>query len=102
MRVGAKASTVWAAATTAIKASPKASSLLPVFTRNCGFLTGQEYRDSAFILNSQNENRLRANMVFILSVGFSQLKFKGKSAALLLSDTVVVVESGILTYVLSR
>ncbi|KAI5451044.1 FACT complex subunit spt16 [Naganishia albida] len=70
------------------------------FVKNLGFGTGIDFRDSSYLINAKNERTLRENMVFNLSLGFQNLpdpKNKGKTYALLLTDTVRVgKETGIL------
>jgi nucleosome binding factor SPN SPT16 subunit len=70
------------------------------FVKTLGFGTGIDFRDSSYLVNAKNERTLRENMVFNLSLGFQNLpdpKHKGKTYALLLTDTVRVgKETGVL------
>ncbi|KAI5983780.1 FACT complex subunit SPT16 [Pisolithus albus] len=61
------------------------------FVKNVGSVIGLEFRDSAYVLSSKNARHLRTNMVFNLSLGFSDLvDDTGKKYALHLVDTVRV------------
>lgn len=70
------------------------------FVKTLGFGTGIDFRDSSYLINAKNERTLRENMVFNVSLGFQNLpdpKNKGKTYALLLTDTVRVgKETGVL------
>jgi len=91
MRPAKPASGVWKASLNVIKSSGRQSTLMSAFTKNCGFLTGQEYRDSVFMLNAKNTHSFKENMVFVLSVGFNGLSSKKNNpVAMLLIDTVVI------------
>lgn len=65
-------------------------------TKNAGWLTGLEFRDSTLVLNAKNERKLVDGQVFSLTVGFSGLTDskasnpKLKNYSLLLTDTVRV------------
>ncbi|KAK6455276.1 global regulator of transcription [Scheffersomyces xylosifermentans] len=73
--------------------------LVSHFTKNVGWLTGIEFRDSTFILNAKNERKLTNGQIISLTVGFNGLvnsKTKNpklKNYALLLTDTFKVSES---------
>lgn len=61
------------------------------FVKNVGSVIGLEFRDSAYVLSSKNARHLKTNMVFNLSLGFSDLlDDTGKKYALHLIDTVRV------------
>ncbi|KAH7910168.1 FACT complex subunit SPT16 [Hygrophoropsis aurantiaca] len=61
------------------------------FVKNAGFGIGVEFRDSAYLLSLKNSRPLKTNMVFNLSLGFSDLTDEaGKKYALHLVDTVKV------------
>ncbi|KAK6200964.1 global regulator of transcription [Scheffersomyces amazonensis] len=67
--------------------------LVSNFTKNCGWLIGIEFRDSTFILNAKNDRKLQNGQIFSITIGFNNLNIKGKSYAVLLSDTYKVTES---------
>lgn len=61
------------------------------FIRNIGFGTGQEFRDSIYLLSPKNTRRIKANMTFILALGFQDLvDDQGQKYSLQLNDTVIV------------
>lgn len=66
------------------------------FVKNCGFSMGAELRESAYILNSKCERKLKDHMVLNLSLGFQNVPeptardAKSKVYSLLLADTVLV------------
>ncbi|KAF9792417.1 FACT complex subunit SPT16 [Thelephora terrestris] len=61
------------------------------FVKSIGFGTGQEFRDSVYLLSPKNTRRIRTNMTFILSLGFQDLvDDQGQKYALQLNDTVIV------------
>ncbi|KAJ8589733.1 FACT complex subunit SPT16 [Rhizopogon salebrosus TDB-379] len=61
------------------------------FVKNVGFGTGVEFRDSAYLLSLKNAKHLKTDMVFNLSLGFSDLvDDNGKKYALHLVDTIRV------------
>ncbi|KAK9717864.1 FACT complex subunit spt16, variant 2 [Basidiobolus ranarum] len=66
------------------------------FVKNCGFVTGIEFRESAFTLNEKNNKALQNGMIVIVVVGFQDIKNpksnddKSKHYSLLLIDTVRV------------
>nr|ODN93073.1 FACT complex subunit SPT16 [Cryptococcus depauperatus CBS 7841] len=64
--------------------------------KNIGFATGLEYRDSTFLLGPKNGRELEENMVFILTIGVSDLPDPKKHGtySLLLSDTVKIGQNG--------
>lgn len=70
----------------------KDESLVSHFTKNAGWLTGIEFRDSTLVLNAKNERPLVNGQVVSLTIGFSNLS-KSKPYALLLTDTYKVGES---------
>ncbi|PSK35602.1 FACT complex subunit SPT16 [Candidozyma pseudohaemuli] len=65
-------------------------------TKNAGWLTGLEFRDSTLVLNAKNERKLVDGQVFSLTIGFSNLidskatNPKLKNYSLLITDTVRV------------
>ncbi|CUM65980.1 uncharacterized protein PRCAT00003634001 [Priceomyces carsonii] len=69
------------------------------FTKNCGWITGIEFRDSSFVLNSKNERTLQNGHIVCLTIGFNNLNNEAakdpklKNYALFLSDTFKVGES---------
>ncbi|KAF7295261.1 FACT complex subunit SPT16 [Mycena indigotica] len=64
------------------------------FQKNIGFVTGIEFRDSAYLLNSKNGKVLKENMVISLGLGFTDLvDASGKKYALQLVDTIKVESS---------
>lgn len=72
--------------------------LVDHFTKNAGWLTGIEFRDSTFVLNGKNERNLFNGQIISLTIGFSGLvnaKAKDpklKNYALLLTDTYKVAD----------
>lgn len=85
--------------------------LLEHFTKNVGWLTGIEFRDSTFVLNTKNDRELINGQIISLTIGFNNLKKdeakdpKLKNYSLLLTDTFKVSESDAIlltTYTKSR
>lgn len=76
----------------------KNSQLVDHFTKNAGWLTGIEFRDSTFLLNSKNERPLVNGQIVSLTIGFNNLTNsassnpKLKNYALLITDTYKVSE----------
>ncbi|KAJ9066835.1 FACT complex subunit spt16 [Entomophthora muscae] len=68
------------------------------FTKNIGFVTGIEFRESGLTLQPKSIHKLQENMVICLSLGFQNLteKTTGKKYSLLLIDTVRVLADGAL------
>lgn len=65
--------------------------LVAALTKNVGFGMGIEFRDSAHVLNSRNENKVVLNMVFNVAVGVQNLKDKDNGPySVLIGDTVLV------------
>ncbi|KAL0947324.1 hypothetical protein HGRIS_013443 [Hohenbuehelia grisea] len=61
------------------------------FVKNVGFGMGLEFRDSVYLLSAKNTRTLHPNMVFNLSLGFSDLTdANGDKYAMHLLDTVKV------------
>ncbi|VDC07164.1 unnamed protein product [Peniophora sp. CBMAI 1063] len=61
------------------------------FVKNIGFGMGLEFRDASYLLSSKNARQLKSNMVFNLSLGFTDLvDKKGDKYALQLNDTVKI------------
>ncbi|KAM9925794.1 hypothetical protein OXX59_003643 [Metschnikowia pulcherrima] len=73
--------------------------LVASFTKNAGWLTGIEFRDSTLILNQKIERKLVTGQIISLTIGFnnltneSALDPKMKNYALLLTDTYKVGEN---------
>lgn len=61
-------------------------------TKNIGFGTGIEFRDSSLLISPKNEREVKANMVFNISVGLQQLSDSIGNYALQVADTVIVSE----------
>ena len=78
----------------------KAAHFEKKMTRNVGFATGIEFRESTLQLNAKNETRVRPGMTFNVAVGLEDLEDKQatdkrrQKYALFLADTVLVMESG--------
>ena len=98
LRADATASSVMVAVQNRLRS--KAPHLLGNLTKNCGFGTGLEFRESALQLNTKCEKRLRPGMAFNLALGLENLEQKSaksardKTYALFLADTVLISESG--------
>lgn len=77
----------------------KKPELIPHFTKNAGWLTGLEFRDSSLVLNAKNNRPLINGQIVSLTIGFNNLTNddasnpKLKTYALLLTDTYKVTES---------
>lgn len=73
--------------------------LVASFTKNAGWLTGIEFRDSTLILNQKIERKLVTGQIISLTIGFNNLTNelasdpKLKNYALLLTDTYKVGEN---------
>lgn len=85
--------------------------LVEHFTKNAGWLTGIEFRDSTLILNNKNERPLINGQIISLTIGFNNLTNdkakdpKLKKYSLLITDTFKVSESEAIlltTYTKSR
>lgn len=86
LRAGAEALSVYNGAVDYVK--EKRPELAQQLTRNCGFLTGIEFRDSLLVLNAKTDRKLRENEVFSLSVGFHNVEDEnGSPFSVLLTDT---------------
>lgn len=90
LKDGAKAKDVYAGAVAFVEG--KKPELADKLTKNAGWLTGLEFRDSTFVLNAKSERLLVNGQVISLTIGFSNLTAKNKSYALLLTDTYKVSE----------
>lgn len=96
LKSGAVAKNVYAGAIEFIKS--KKPELVDNFTKNAGWLTGLEFRDSTLVLNGKNERELINGQVFSLTIGFNNLTNasatnpKLKNYALLITDTYKVSE----------
>lgn len=72
----------------------KVPDLVASLTKNVGFGMGIEFRDSTFILNAKNENKVQKSMVFNVVVGVQNLKDRENGLySILIGDTVFVRES---------
>ncbi|KAH8108126.1 FACT complex subunit SPT16 [Cristinia sonorae] len=61
------------------------------FVKNVGHILGLEFRDSTYTLATKNGRKLKKDMVFNLSLGFTDLQDNnGKKYALHLVDTILV------------
>ncbi|GEQ72203.1 hypothetical protein JCM33374_g5890 [Metschnikowia sp. JCM 33374] len=96
LRDGKSAKDVYEGATAFIKS--KNADLVANFTKNVGWLTGIEFRDSTLILNQKTERKLVNGQIISLTIGFNNLvnesasNPKLKNYALLLTDTYKVGE----------
>ncbi|EIW85375.1 FACT complex subunit SPT16 [Coniophora puteana RWD-64-598 SS2] len=89
MKNGVKAREVYQTAIDFVRS--KKPELEKNFVKNIGSGTGIEFRDSAYLLSLKNSRPLRTNMIFNLTLGFSDLVDEGgKKYALHLVDTVRV------------
>lgn len=76
----------------------KKPELVSHFTKNAGWLTGIEFRDSTLVLNGKNERPLINGQIVSLTIGFNNLvndaasNPKLKNYALLLTDTFKITE----------
>lgn len=76
----------------------KNSKLVSHFTKNAGWLTGIEFRDSTLVLNPKNERKLINGQIVSLTIGFNGLSNdaatnpKLKNYSLLLTDTYKITE----------
>jgi len=74
--------------------------LLDKMTKNFGFGTGIEFRESSFLIQAKSDVKAKAGMIFNIAIGFSDLKnpeasdAEGKVYALFIADTVVVQKDG--------
>lgn len=71
----------------------KNEKLVSHFTKNAGWLTGIEFRDSTLVLNSKSERSLVTGQMISLTIGFGNLTSGKKPYALLLTDIYKVGES---------
>lgn len=75
----------------AAKEHPSLPPLAPVLTKNVGFGMGIEFRDSALVLNTKNESKVRERMIFNVSVGVQNISDKENgNYSILIADTVMV------------
>ena len=79
MRADAKLSSVHEAVVNRLKS--KAPHLESKLTRNCGFATGLEFKEGAYVLNAKSEQRLRPGMAFNLALGLEKLEEKDSADA---------------------
>lgn len=72
--------------------------LVNKMTKNIGFATGIEFRESSLVITSKTMAVAKKGMMFIINVGFSDLENKGsndnqsKTYAIFIGDTVIVNE----------
>lgn len=86
LKSGAEALAVYNGAADYVK--EKKPALAQQLTRNCGFLTGIEFRDSFLVLNAKTDRKLKENEVFSLTVGFHNVDDeKGSAFSMQLTDT---------------
>ena len=71
LRDGTALKDVYAAAENYIKED--SPTLLQYFTKNCGFGTGIGLRDSSHVISSKNIRVCKKNMIFVVSIGFSNV-----------------------------
>jgi nucleosome binding factor SPN SPT16 subunit len=95
LRNGVPLNKVWEAAVSVIKAEKE--SLLPHFTKNCGFATGLEFREPAMVINEKATAKARTHMVYNICVGFGDLKKsssdpRGQTYSVMVADTVIVTD----------
>lgn len=96
LKDGAIASEVYAGALAFI--TSKKPELADNFTKNAGWLTGLEFRDSTLVLNNKNDRKLINGQIISLTIGFNNLTNSAarnsglKNYALLLTDTFKVGE----------
>lgn len=70
--------------------------LVDKMTKNFGFVTGIEFRESHLVIGPKTNVKAKKNMSFVIAVGFSDLvnreatDSRGKNYSLFVSDTVVV------------
>mmetsp|Transcript_4057 Transcript_4057/g.6766 ORF Transcript_4057/g.6766 Transcript_4057/m.6766 type:complete len:1035 (+) Transcript_4057:3-3107(+) len=78
----------------------KAPALESHLTKNCGFVTGLEFREASLVLSTKCDAVVRTGMVFNVALGLENLTVKGatddrsKKYALFLADTVLVTDGG--------
>ncbi|GAA5943636.1 hypothetical protein JCM10213_008931 [Rhodosporidiobolus nylandii] len=69
--------------------------LLPYFAKTAGFGMGLEFRDAAYPLSPKGTRKIRADMIFSLTLGFNGIPAGNKPAyAISLVDTVQVGKNG--------
>ncbi|EEC06307.1 FACT complex subunit spt16, putative [Ixodes scapularis] len=96
LRDGVKLCDVFAAAVARV--AKDHSELTDKMTKNVGFATGIEFRESSLVIQSKTTAVARKGMVFNINIGFSGLQCKGatdenaKTYALFVGDTVLVNE----------
>ncbi|XP_077504278.1 SPT16 homolog, facilitates chromatin remodeling subunit dre4 isoform X1 [Amblyomma americanum] len=96
LRDGVKLCDVFAAVMARVNKDHK--ELADKMTKNVGFATGIEFRESSLVIQSKNTAVARKGMVFNINIGFSGLQCKGsgdeavKTYALFIGDTVLVNE----------
>ncbi|ODV60598.1 chromatin-remodeling protein SPT16 [Ascoidea rubescens DSM 1968] len=94
LKVGKKASEVYNETLEYIK--KERPDLTNNFLKNCGWLTGLDFKDSTFLLNSRNERSIQNSLVFNLVTGFHNIKNPNSKSnndkvySLLLIDTVQI------------
>lgn len=102
---GVKLSDVYTAAVSFVEGSRK--ELLSKMTKNIGFATGVEFRESTLSITAKTAVVAKKGMVFTVNIGFAGLQKKGaddkvENYALFLGDTVVVNEGQACTVLTSN
>lgn len=97
LKPGRSASAAYQAALSIVE--KEAPELAANLTRTAGTGIGLEFRESGLNLNGKNDRKLKAGMVFNVSLGFQNLQTgtkhpKTQNISMLLADTVVIGESG--------
>ncbi|KAJ4721703.1 FACT complex subunit SPT16-like [Melia azedarach] len=95
LKSGNKVSAVYEAAVSVVEKD--APELAANMTRTAGTGIGLEFRESGLSLNAKNDRKLKAGMVFNVSLGFQKLQTETKNPktqkfSVLLADTVIVGE----------
>lgn len=75
----------------------KNKQLIDKFSKNCGWVIGLEFQESAYTINAKNERSVKAGMVFNLQVAFNNIETKStdpkkKLYSMLIADTVLVTD----------
>lgn len=96
LRDGVKLCDVFAAVVARVNKDHR--ELIDKMTKNVGFATGIEFRESSLVIQSKTTAVARKGMIFNINIGFSGLHCKGngddssKTYALFIGDTVLVNE----------
>lgn len=89
LRAGATCRDVYEAAAAYVKA--KQPTLTSHLTKNIGFATGLEFRDSSYVFSPKNTRKIKPDMIFNLSIGLDGLddpNHAGRKYSLLIIDSV--------------